>query len=174
MTDMSTISVDERLSGPFARVLADVQATGVDVGEIAKVSVNNRLTSSWGRCAKFIVSGTAIFRIEVNQRLLNTDDDYPLRNTLAHEIIHTVPGCYNHGDAFKCVGGLLHKLMPEYNIRRTTSALEYNLPDLKKKAKYLLVCEDCKTTWEYQRRSKVVGNPQNYHCSCGGKIRRVR
>lgn len=56
---------------------------------------------------KFVISCTAII----------ADDEKALYNTLYHEVIHTLPGCFNHGKSFKTV---MDKVNDTYHTNITT------------------------------------------------------
>ena len=75
-------------------------------------------------------------------------------DTIAHEVIHTVPGCFNHGDGFKAAARCLEK--HGYHVGRLCRDEEYAKYITQKKAfgtTYHVVCEDC--GWDGTRRKKL-------------------
>lgn len=76
-----------------------------------------------------------------------------LTSCMIHELIHTIPGCMNHGDSFKSVASLVNRSFPEYEIRTSTDvstvgiSVESSRPD-----RYVVKCKNCNIEWRYKRR----------------------
>lgn len=79
--------------------------------------VNPRLgviksTRSFGRCGRKRRFNDVFYTIKVNEMFfspgMNTEWGM-LRNTLVHEIVHTLPECFNHGPSFQAWGARLNK-----------------------------------------------------------------
>lgn len=86
---------------------------------------------------------------------------------MIHELIHTIPGCNNHGTNFKRVGYMVKRKYPQYDISRCTSAEEFGvIPEEAKPAKYIIKCNHCKHEYNYRRKPKYAVSM--YKCSkCG-------
>lgn len=110
--------------------LSQVKAVGIEYGQITDFSTNERTRGWWGRCHK--ESGST-FKIEICARLLCSDIPvHSLRTVLVHEILHTVPGCFNHGKKWHDLGQRMDTAY-HYNITRTASAEKLGIDDPSKK-----------------------------------------
>lgn len=143
------------------------------------VSVNKRITRSWGQTRRIIgYNGTYYYEIKVNSILV--DDEVPEReliDTLAHELIHTCNGCFDHGETWKMYAYKFNKAYG-YNVSRVKSGDEIAAQKLKERRErnsYKVTCEKCGYEWHYQRWCKVTANPSNYHHKeCGGKLKLIK
>ena len=140
--------------------------------KIRKVTINYRAKKRWGFCKQ--VDGQ--FNIEISNRLLNEDaDEKALKTTILHEILHTVPGCMNHGRAWKYYAGILNQKFG-YNIKRTTSAKEKGVEDISVTLtpKHKFVCQKCNAEVVRYKESKFTQNHTKYSCAvCGGRFKMV-
>lgn len=142
----------------------DSYHTETSINWLAK---NNRRTL--GRC-KYEYD---VYRIFLNPNMLNFEDDGEkvIRNTLAHELCHTLPGCLNHGKEFHRKAKMIYDLMG-YVIDTTADvdSSEYfskYLPD----ANYKIICNDCGNEILKNHISDPINNPGRYTCSrCGGSV----
>lgn len=135
---------------------------------------NTRAKKRWGQCV-WTPWGVSI---NINAILLRPDVPADaLKTTILHELLHTVPGCRNHGDRWKQYAQIVSKATG-LNIRRTNDlAREYGFERLcqaqtsEKTYRYLVRCDQCGTSSRYQRAGKVVVHPERYRCShCGGTL----
>ncbi|WP_322199491.1 SprT-like domain-containing protein [Acutalibacter intestini] len=111
------------------------------------------------------------FLIEVSARVL--EDPALLRQTLIHELLHTCPGCRNHGLRWKTYAQKAGEALG-YSITRTVPIEEEAQPLRHEEVKYVLVCKSCGTRVERIRMSKAVRRPWLYRCRCGGRLERIR
>lgn len=153
-------------------LLAQLASTlrGLDVPVSKKLSphvaVNSRAKRRLG-CCFFTPSGCVI---QVSARILERED--LLRLTLVHELLHTCPGCGNHGEKWKAWAQLAGEALG-MDIRRTVPLEEADSAPLRQEAvKYVLVCQSCGARIRRKRMSKAVKYPWRYRCQCGGKLRR--
>lgn len=97
-------------------------------------------------------------------------------NTIIHELLHTCPGCMNHGKQWKTWAEKVRKTYG-YNIKRTsdndekevtTGNLNYNAREYK----YFVYCKKCgKMIAKRKRKSDLIDNIGRYtHSNCGGKL----
>lgn len=154
--------------------MEEVKAVGIVPGKIVSVTVNTRAKKRWGQC-KRMKNGT--YSINISSSLMQDNVKIEaVKNTMAHEILHTVRGCMNHGPAWQAVADRMNKAYPDiYNIKRTTSPEEKGLESVgrvrNEEYKCMLVCQKCGSKYYYKRESKAVKNYQNYRCgSCHGKL----
>jgi hypothetical protein len=149
-------------------VLADFDALGIQYGKIVEIVPNTRAKSRWGQCK----SRYGGFYININASLLADDiDDRGARDTIAHEVCHTVKGCMNHGETWKKYAKMLNAR--GYNVKRTSSASEKGVDRTQyvstKKYKYQIKCEKCGHLYNYSRKGKVVeliSTHKNHGCTC--------
>lgn len=103
-----------------------------------------------------------------------TENEKLIRNTLAHELVHTILGCMNHGQNFHRYGNMVQEKL---GISISTRASEEDVHQSGvakvriEKAEYKIKCEKCGKIIYRQKRSKLVIHLEKYRCSCGGKLR---
>lgn len=144
---------------------------GIKTGVVKCVKVNNR-AARWGRCRRIVSASTYIYEIEISGRLLDDNvDDKAAETTMIHELLHTCNFCLNHGAEWKRLAEKVNKAYG-YNIKRTTSAEEKGVEDIRKK--YAVVCEKCGTETTRMKMSNLIKHPEFYVCCrCGGNLKRL-
>ena len=150
------------------------------------VRINPRPRKRFGCCRR----ENGKFIIEISGFITDCDAE-KIRNVLAHEILHTCPGCSNHGKMWKKYASAMNAAYG-YHIKRTSSFDEMGLDDPAELAesadgvhgsgnaatahrrsssvKYIIKCRKCGREYPRKRRSKVVKEIGNYRCSCGGRL----
>ncbi|RKJ40344.1 sprT domain-containing protein [Acutalibacter sp. 1XD8-33] len=131
------------------------------------LKINTRAKRRLGCC--FFQNGE--YSIEISSIL--TEDEPLLRQTLAHELLHTCPGCRNHGERWKAYAQIVNQSL-DYEISRTVQMQELPLPLRREEVKYVLECESCGAHIQRKRLSKAVKYPWRYRCPCGGKLKRIQ
>jgi len=137
---------------------------GIETGNVENIKVNDRATKRMGLCKKF---GNG-FIIEISKFILS--DNIKLTNVIYHELLHTVEGCFNHGNKWKM---LANKVNRHYNtnINRTETINQEMKQEIIKKAKYKVTCQGCGLQFLRQKKSKLITNSNGYLCGkCGGKL----
>lgn len=102
------------------------------------------------------------------------EDEEQIRATLAHELVHTIYGCMNHGKTFHRYGNMVErKLGIQIESKASQEASEISgIAEARiEKARYVIHCEKCGEKIYRQKRSNVVMHPERYRCKCGGKLR---
>lgn len=153
---------------------AELASIGIICGKVSRWSVNTRARTRWGMCKK-LPDGT--FEIEISVMLLqDAVSDRAAKETVIHELLHTVPGCNGHTGKWKLLAAQVNQKLPMYQIKRTTSAAEKGLqsPLKPQSYRYLLRCTGCGKNIQRQKKSAVVEHPERYRCACGGKLIRIR
>lgn len=158
--------------------LNECRRLGIPFGKIRKFEVNTRAKSRWGQTKYNRAS--QIFEININASLIDGKHDEGLRNTLYHEILHTVPGCFNHGATWNRYGNLIQRELG-YKINRAETAEEkgfasgeYEAQVRKAPVKYTFRCSACGQIVTRQRESNFTRNTGSYRCGrCGGKFIRI-
>lgn len=78
----------------------NISSLGYTIGPITEFRTNSRYKRCWGKCYRDDYEGT--FRIGISTRLLDANPE-SVKDTVYHEVIHTITGCFNHGPCFKSV-----------------------------------------------------------------------
>lgn len=153
----------------------DLDALNIPYRKVKEWSVGIKSKYQWGRCEQ-IKDG--LFNIKISEKLLQDDlDDQHAKNTIAHELLHTVKGCMNHKEPWKKLVKLLNTKIPSYNVTTTLNHEAVGLYVERKVPvyKYFFRCKKCGAELKYQRKSKFVEHSDRYHCSrCGGKFERIQ
>ena len=148
---MQVISQARSLSIPVSRNIAP------------HVTVNTRARTRFGCCRS--VGGR--HTIEVSHALLETEEKF-IRQVLAHEVLHTCPGCANHGKRWLHWAAQMNRAFG-YDIRRTHAPQALGLEDARP-VRYLVVCRQCGKAIPRMKRSPLVDHPERYRCKCGGSL----
>ena len=136
----------------------------------ATLSVNPRLFRAWARCLFFSRSAP---RIEAAPVLTDVAlSDNAVMETLIHELLHTCPGCANHGASWQAYARLVTR-ETHYAVTVSSSQEDHGLPStyIRPGSRYALICNACGATWCYNRKCNSVVCPERYRCSrCGGSL----
>ena len=161
----------------------------ISSGIIKNVVINKRAKSRFGCCKRQGSLGIIKFQIELSEVMLCAPEK-KMKQTLAHEILHTCKGCYNHSPLWKSYAEKMNRAYG-YEISRTATAKNLGItdeaylerekklkerksPEMLAQAKYLIVCEKCGAQIPRQRLSSLVKRPYLYRCKCGGTLKRRR
>lgn len=136
--------------------------------------VNSRAQCRWGLC-KYVSEG--VYDIQISARLLKDDvPDISAKNTIIHELLHTVKGGNGHKGKWKEYAEQVNRAYPQYNIKRTTSSEEKGVPQTKRttrnyEVKYEIRCTRCGGSVYRRKASSVVQHPERYRCmKCNAKL----
>lgn len=168
--ESTTLSV-EMLERLVAACRDELEALGFTVGRVLSVSVNRRAKTLFGRCRRDAGGG---YHIEIMAYLNNHRTVAEIRQTVMHELLHTLPGCGNHGAGFQAAA------------RRVNEALGYSISSTSKLSKavqeripfnYVLLCGVCGAELKrYHRKPRLT--VRHYHKTCGkvslGKLRLMK
>ncbi len=149
----------------------DLDFLRIPYGTVSKWEINTRAKRRWGQC-KQIAKGEYI--ISISHRLLeDAADEQALKDTIVHELLHTVPGCMNHTGKWKQLAERVNRACAGYHIQRVTSETEKGLEHLE--YRYILQCTQCGAMAFRCRAGSFVKHPERYRCAlCGGAFQRVR
>ena len=163
----------------FNECKLEITNCGYDTGCVRMVKSNTRFTRRLGQTS--IVDepyswdeNRRRFDIEISEKVLA--DDYPTiytKEIILHELIHTLPGCFNHGEHFKAVARTLN-MKYGYNISRvaSSSSVACLAPQ---EHKYEIQCPVCGKIFYRDRMSDFVKNPQDYrHHNCNKELVRIK
>ena len=154
----------DRFDGLLARVSEQAGQLGIPLSKKIEphVAVNRRAVRRFGACK---YSGGR-YTIELSARLQGAHDQACMQ-VLAHELLHTCPGCADHGTRWRGYAQRMNRAYG-YDIRRTMGERELGLPE--PPAKYIVKCTRCGARIERLRRSKLVAQPHRFRCRCGGEL----
>ena len=174
-----------RLSMLAKEAEKELNAIGLTNYNVAEYKVSNT-QRCWGDCLRRyngIVNSKASysFIVRVSRRLLVNGSDNDVKNTLIHELIHTMPNCFDHGYHFKRMADKVNSAYSRYHISRTNGCEGFEnskalLDDKVSRAKYIFKCS-CGATATFLRRNTCVNiimsgypNGQWVRCrACGHK-----
>lgn len=147
------------------QVAAQARALGIPISQqlCPQVQINARAVSRFGCCYR---RGNG-YVIELVEGLL-TGPELACRQTLAHELLHTCPGCSNHGPLWKSYAQQMNRAYG-YQITRTGTFQSLGLPDTRP-VRHLVVCQQCGRQFRRARASALVLHPERYRCQCGGRL----
>ena len=151
----------------LVKVKREAKKIGIPISDNidSRIAVNTRAKTRYGRCTK---KGNS-FVIELSSILIDAPE-ISCRQTIAHELIHTCPGCMDHGDRFRYYASKMNNAYG-YNISRTNSAEEMGVPDRRKTdAKFIITCRKCGSSFTRTKRSALIESPSKYRCKCGGEL----
>ncbi len=162
----------EELDALLAEVLAQARALKLPVSANIDphVRINTRAKKRFGCCIGSVKSG---FVIELSASLPPAGR-FVCMQTLAHEVLHTCPGCQDHGERWKAYAARMNRACG-YAIRRTDKpeALGVELPRAAAPIwRWRIVCTGCGRSFLRQKSSPITKTPQRYRCAvCGGRLR---
>lgn len=151
----------------------DLAALCIPWGKVRNWSVNTKAKTRWGLCMKV---SRGVFDIQIAASLLeDAIDDQAAKDTVVHELLHTVPGCFKHTGKWKQYAELINKLIPHYSIKSCSSYADKGVEDLRGAPayRYILKCEQCGREVRRQKKSAVIVHPEYYCCKYGGKLKRI-
>ena len=92
--------------------------------------------------------------IGINKKLIGEASE--IKGTMVHELIHTIPGCNNHGPNFKKYAGLINRHYPKYNVSTYYKVDEEDSEVVSKTPKYIVTCETCGAKSYFYRKCKTL------------------
>ena len=166
----------------FQQVKREAQQAGILFSShISGIVINRRARKRFG-CCKAVKSfaGYTSYQIEVAEKILICNEK-KIKQTIAHELIHTCKGCMNHGERWKYYAMIMNRRYG-YEIKRTatdeemgvyTSSSSEEYIKKQENYKYRIICTQCGYIFYRKRMSEVVKHPENYRCGkCGGTLRK--
>lgn len=167
------VSRQQELNRLLREQTAFLRSLSIPVSEriLPEVRINTRAKARLGCC--LLKNGQ--FTIEISSVLLEEEGPQAqmlLRQTLLHELLHTCPGCQNHGVLWKRYAALVSR---ETGCQITrTYPRKSEPPSAPADFPYLLQCEQCGKLIGRRKLTAVVRDPDRYRCRCGGRLKRIR
>ena len=153
---------------------SDLLSVNIHIGKVRNWSVNTRAKARWGLCTRV---SKGLFDIQISAALLQDDvDDNAAKDTIVHELLHTIPGCFKHTGKWKQYAETVNFLLPQYRIKARSSYEDKGLEDTRPEPeyRYILKCLQCGMEIKRQKKSAAVEHPERYRCKCGGKLTRIK
>lgn len=149
----------------LAQVARETRALAIPISPRVNphVQVNRRAPSRFGCCYRRKDG----FLIELAESLLLAPEQ-SCRQTLAHELLHTCPGCRNHGPLWRSYAQQMNQAYG-YEITRTGTHQALGVPDARP-VRHLVICQVCGMEFRRTRASALVCHPERYRCRCGGQL----
>lgn len=104
---METITYTE-MNEMLKEAVARFKQLGYKVGKVVELDVSRRYSRAWAKCIWNSPRYDKSFTIMVSDRLFRANKE-SVRDIIHHEVIHTIPGCFNHGRMFKNAAGHCNK-----------------------------------------------------------------
>lgn len=162
----------------FEEVKLEAKKLNIPISNNIKeeIVINKRAKSRFGCCKKIREGLKVSFEIEISERILACDDRI-IKQTLAHELLHTCARCDNHGEFWKYYAEQMNKTYG-YKISRVARAeslgIESKVETRTLEDRYIVVCEKCGQRIARTRMSNVIKYPNLYRCRCGGHLTRIK
>lgn len=161
----------EKLEAALETCRRQCDALRIPYGKVNAIYPSTKVNRRWGMCY-YRPYGSDI---EISKVLLDSKvEEIHLLDTVMHELLHTCPGCQNHGAQWKRYATMVNTAYG-YHVKRGSSYAEMGLTDPEEKtAKYRFKCQSCGAVITRQRASAFTRNPDGYRCgACRGKLVRV-
>ena len=114
-----------------------------------------------------------VFDIALNPLLLEYEDgnDKFIKDIIAHEFCHTLPGCFNHGAEFHNKAKLINNLMGYHiDTKADMESSAYFMKVLNSQpAPYKVICDNCGAEQDFRKINSQLKNPYCYKCAKCGK-----
>ena len=127
----------------------------------------------WGYCCDL---GNGAFGLELQKDLLNDGtDDAALKDTIIHELIHTLPGCFDHGSQWDEIAARVRAAYPAYLLLPAGGTNRYRI-EYTERPVCTWHCPNCGwSTADFSKRRKHrKTDPVAYQCPlCKGRLKRV-
>lgn len=137
---------------------------------IYKIEFKEKSKSYWAKIGRDSKKNSGYFlRIGGLFSLIPDENVAKIRfqSTIIHELIHTIPGCMNHGKRFKRICYLVNKKYPQYKLQTSTGVEDLGIQLEEPIPKYKIICKCCGKEYLYQRKPKLAIDM--YKCSKCGK-----
>lgn len=153
------------------KLIKELKNIGIPISNhIEDVKINTRAKARFGACkATKTVLGKR-FTIEISSEILDCSEK-EVSEIIIHELLHTCPGCFNHGKKWKLYSEVVYQKMG-YKIKTTQKYEDFGLekPQPREQAKYVIKCKGCGVEFHRKRTCKLVKNPEKYRCGKCGNI----
>ncbi len=157
----------EHIDGLLAKAAALARAVRIPVSRsiCPQVQINRRARTRFGCCLR----RDGRYTVELSAQLAEEGGERAVLQVLAHEVLHTCPGCSNHGPRWRSYAQRMNAAYG-LDIRRADSFAALGMED-SRPVRYWVVCGQCGRRIPRMKRSPLVDHPERYRCACGGALR---
>ena len=130
----------------------------------------SRNRQTLGRCT-YMPDG--YFHIKLNPNMLRFQDDglTIIKNVIAHELCHTLPGCMNHGPRFHKYVAKIKQLMGYVIDTKADEDSSGYFNKYLPQSNYMIKCDDCGNEIFKNTMCDPIKNPGRYKCNlCRGDV----
>lgn len=153
----------------YAKVcMNELDALGIPYIKNVDWKVSTRATKWYGRCEQ----RGSHYTIKISDKLLQDDiNDFPLKNTIIHELLHTTCMDDHHGGEWARMAKIVNN-NSNYKIARLSNYRPYGVHMNRAEYKYEVYCPDCGVIQRYKRKGNVIKCLDRYICGhCKGKLK---
>lgn len=134
------------------------------------VIVNVKYTRARSYWAQVRKRGTGMYELIISNVFESIPDEQTARNrftsSVIHELIHTIPGCWDHRTKFQRICQLVNYRYPQYQLQTSTSMEDVGLVEPLQTPRYLVICKCCGHIYNYMRKPRY--SLDTYSCGrCG-------
>ena len=128
------------------------------------VTFNNRMVKTWGKCRRISLN---YYEIIINSNVLKYGTVEHIHQLIAHETVHSISGCMNHGKKWQRAAHALATKCDLKDIFRCESMAEiselYKHPEImgKQSYKWSMTCMGCGKTLYAHRLKKIFAAAQS-------------
>ena len=151
-----------------------------NVPKITSVKVSSRMTKTYGRCRTWRYKDD----VELTFAKVILDDNYPknlMYNTIIHELLHAIDhNKSKHGGEWLRMANEVSDLYSFIgNVQRYASDEKQQAREMiqphKERTRYEIICTSCGAkAWRLGYRApKWYAHPENFHCKCGGRFKKI-
>lgn len=168
---MATTNNEIRLLKVVEECKAELDKLNIEYASNITFKVNKRFKRCFGNCKRISKDK---YVIEVSDVLLQPCmPTKELKNTIIHELLHTVKGGMCHTGTWKQCANRVNNAY-DYDIQRCGSFEKLGIENTKE-YKYKFVCDGCGQVIYRMKKSKFVTDTHRYRCSrCCSTFTRVR
>lgn len=151
--ESSSRQAENDLKKTYNEAVDILKQCNIPYGKVLSVQWMKSNAVNWGKCRRNPNSNE--FMIWINPIFKKASDRSGILQTMLHELIHTCPGCFNHGSQWKRYASIVNAATG-LHVSRTTSAESLNLAEVRlQNAKYVLKCTNGHLI-VYNRKTKAV------------------
>ncbi len=164
------------LNDTFLKVKNDLLSLDIPISsEICPIVRLSKAKRQWGSCKMSKKYGEYKFYISISENCFSEPDYINfIKNTMAHELIHTVKECFNHGKVFKYYSGVVSKLGYIVTVKSDSKVVKN---DAKKfnDANHILKCTVCGQLYYRYRFPKDKSYINKIACGkCKGRLVKIK
>lgn len=160
----------------FEKVYYDFIRINIPVSDSINPDIKlSKAQRKWGSCKRSKKSNDYRFHISISENCFKEPDYIQfISNIMAHELIHTVKGCFNHGAKFQSYARKAAVL--GYTVNTTSkSSIEKTDDEKFNEAKHVLRCKNCGEIYYRFRFPKDPKYIDKIMCGrCKGRLEKIK